>query len=486
MRLATVIGSSLVILAVSGCMTGRRMNSAKSDNQNPSPDLNFTFVVQSDPPGAEVFQRVAGGEKLLGTTPLNLPLWLVRWRGDGALSFLNRGTWKARLSPNSPIDFQTNRDSVSVRITDLILRKKDFQEEPFGVQWVFPDNLKHRLSTWKSVPIPRNYSKTVVFKTPTASLETTEVTIDCATGAAKIYALDTQGKQGRLVGTTPLVCMLGYGPTRSALGDITDWMRWHEKDNDLWESNRSGDVFLNCILVRDGYEDEKIVKRLLFRFPDKPAAKQTAMFQFAKPTKPEASFTLHFDSLPSDAAVYALNPDGSLGQEIGKTPLDVVVGMAQESVEESPGRYVHKDWRLWAPGGIVAWDSTQEGTTFFKLTCAVYKDGFAVENIVHPIFQLKPGMPYPEKMTLTIPLPSSEQAAVRESHRLQQARMTALESESRPRSGLIWQAPPKPVAPTDGQDLQQDKTQAEDAAPRRRWWNRILRREKRVIDEDNP
>lgn len=476
MRLTTVIATSLAILVTSGCMTGREWYSATPSYPTISPDQHFSFIVQSDPPGAEVYQQVAGRERLLGTTPLNLNLWLARSRDHGALNFLRRGTWKARVSANSPIAFKADRDTVSVRIPDLILRKKNYKEEHFSGQWTFPDNLKRRTSMWQSVPIERNYRQTVFFKTPTAPLAVTSVTIDCATGAAKIYALDAQGKPSRLVGTTPLLCKIGYGSMRSKLGGVTDWLRWHENDKDLWESNQNGDVFLNCILVRDGYEPEKIWHRLLFKLPDQPAAQQTAMFQFSKPTKPEVSFKLHFDSLPSDAAVYALNLDGSLGQVIGKTPLDVVVGMAQENFEETPGRYVHKDWRIWAPGGIVRWDSKQDGTTFFKLTCAVYKDGFAVENIVHPIFQLKPGMPYPEGMTLTIPLPSSEQAAVRESHRLQQARMKTLETESRRKPSLIWQAPPQADGRTDEQHLQREKTPPEDATRRRSWWSRIWQR----------
>lgn len=235
-----------------------------------------------------------------------------------------------------------------------------------------------------------------------------------------------------------------------------------------------GDLLLNCILVRDGYEPEKVLNRKLFSLQIQQPPKVTQVLQLVQPNKPEANVKMRVDSLPSAAAVYAVNPDGSLGREVAKTPFEFTIGLAQESAEESSGRYVHKDWRIWAPDGVVTWQAGPDGTTLFRLTCAIYKDGFAVETVAQPLFQLAPGEPYPEGRTLTIPLPRPEQAAVRESHRLEQARARA--AEQKRAEGVVWQAPPEQPVPQPG-------TGPEGDAPKKRgtrvgrWWRGLWHRD---------
>lgn len=120
-----------------------------------------------------------------------------------------------------------------------------------------------------------------------------------------------------------------------------------------------------------------------------------------------------------------------------------------------------------------------------KLTCAVYKDGFAVENIVHPIFELRPGRCYPQGLTLTVPLPSAEQAAVRESHRLQQARiLSTVDDREQPRRPTrVWQAPPR-AEPAEAPEGGMDEDAAE-KTPRRNWWGRLWHRDSRGADSQD-
>ena len=467
----------LWILAMLGCQTGRHAFPGTPNTLVRKGEEVFTFAIHSDPQGAEVFVPLqAGGERRLGTTPLNLTVRMARGRKKGFGALLGKGDWQAFVQNDSPFVFSSNHDFVSLRIPELRLRKNGYEQETFTGYWAFPESLKQSLSAWKSVPVARRYQKTVVFKTPTSKLAATTVTIDCATGAAKIQALDAKGGAGTTAGTTPLACMIGFAPVRSDDGNIVNWRIWADKHKDLWETAPNGDLFLNAVLEREGYAPEK-VRRRICNFNDPPPEQQTAQFQMIRPTKPEAQFTLTLNSLPTEASVYVLNADGSVGREFGRTPLEFTVGMAQESVEDAPGTYVHKDWRLWAPVGLVRWDALENGALAVKLTCAVYKDGFAVENVVHPIFKLQPGRPFPLGLTLTVPLPSAEQAAVRESHRLQQERiMSTADALEQPRSPTrVWQAPPRPEPVAAPESRMEDGAPAQ--APRRSWWGRLWHRD---------
>ena len=476
----------LALLGILGCQTWRQSPDRFQKPLVRNAGEVFTFVIHSDPAGAEVFARqVAGGERRLGTTPLNLTVRMARGRKRNFGALFGKGDWQFYLPKDSPFVFSSNNDFISLRIPELRLRKNGYEQETFTGYWVFPESLKHSVSAWKSVPVARRYQKTIVFKNPTAERAATTVTIDCATGAAKIQALDAQGGAGATAGTTPLACRIGFAPERTDAGAIVSWRIWAGKQQDLWEVAPNGDLFLNAILEREGYAPEK-VRRRICNFRDPPPEQQTAQFQMVRPTKPEAQFTLHLNSLPSEASVYVLNADGSLGREFGKTPLEFTVGVAQESAEDTPGMYVHKDWRLWAPVGLVRWDVLENGALAVKLTCAVYKDGFAVENVIHPIFELKPGRPYPQGLTLTVPLPSAEQAAVRESHRLQQARILSTVDDDREqprRPTRVWQEPPR-AAPAETTESRLDEGAAE-KTPRRSWWGRLWHRDSRGADSQD-
>lgn len=489
----------LALLGILGCRTGsqktfgfRQPAAQKTVAQKTvaqksvalKDEVTFTFVIHSDPAGAEVIAPwPTGGEQRLGTTPLTLTATLTRGRQRGIENLFKKRDWKFIPQQGSPFVFKSGRDFITLKIPELKLQKDGYEQEIFTGSWVFPANLKQQVSRWKSVPIDTRYQKRVVFKTPTSESASTTVTIDCATGAAMIRALDADGKAGSPVGTTPLACRIGFAPERTEAGEIVKWRSWASKHPELWKVAPNGDLTLNAILEREGYSPEKVSRRVC-NFKDPPPAEQTVQLQMVRPAKPEAQFKLSLDSLPSDATVYVLNADGSLGEAFGKTPLEIVIGVAQESEEKTPGMYVHKDWRLWAPVGLVRWDVLENGALAVKLTCAVYKDGFAVENVIHPIFELRPGKPYPVGSTITIPLPSAEQAAVRESHRLQQARLSAandLEQSRRP--VRVWQQPPL-VAPAAVPETRKDEA-ATGKKPPRSWWGRLWHRNSSMDSEDD-
>ncbi len=121
------------------------------------------------------------------------------------------------------------------------------------------------------------------------------------------------------------------------------------------------------------------------------------------------------------------------------------------------------------------WDLLENGGLSVKLTCAVYKDGFAVVKVIRPIFELRPGSAYPQGLTLTVPLLTPEQAAVRESHRLQQSRMLSTADEAPRRPARIWQEPPR-AAPAEAPGSGMEEESGE--PPRRGWWGRLWHRDK--------
>lgn len=472
----------LSLLTLTGCAMKGPWPLARSEPpRTPEPSLlqpddpTFSFVVKSDPSDAEVYQSTPKGERLVGRTPLILTLKLVREKGPGPFGLFGKGRWKAIIPAGMPLVVRDSQSYVTVQIPKLQLCKKGYSPETFTYQRLFPSDLKQHISAWKSVPIPRRYEETVMFRTPTQAQYSATVEIDSASGSADIHAVDAKGGMGARIGTTPMVCRVGYGRVRTALGEVADWVRWHDQGRDLFSHNREGDLLLNAYLVRDGYEPQRIQNRKLFSLKSDKVPEVKALLQLVRPNKPEAAFTLKVDSLPSDAAVYAVAEDGSLGRQISKTPFELLIGMAQESTEESPGRYVHKDWRIWDSSGLVSWQVGQDGITVFQLNCAIYKEGFAVENVLQTIFELRPGRPYPKGRTVTIPLPRPEQAAVREAHRLSQAATSAAKQEEQ-QSTVIWQAPPETSVQQAEEAQQEESAPAKKESRWRRFWRKVLRR----------
>ncbi len=229
MRAISLVG----VLTLFGCHTFRRPLTENPILPVRDTGETFTFVIHSDPEGSDVFlQQATGGEKLLGKTPLTLPLQLTYTKKSGLFNFKDKGSWEVHSTAESVFVFETSDGFLNVKIPELILRKQGYEQEMFSASWVFPENLKKRLSRWKTAPVDRTYSKTVIFQNPTRASAQTSVTIDCATGPTKIYALDAAGGPGRLVGTTPYACTIGYSPLRDTSGTIQDWKCWSAKDSE--------------------------------------------------------------------------------------------------------------------------------------------------------------------------------------------------------------------------------------------------------------
>ena len=242
----------------------------------------FTFVIHSDPSGAGIFlPQQTGADMRLGTTPLTLTARLERVPKSDAGGRSGMGDWRCYVNKGAPLMFGHNRDLISFRTPALILRKEGYEQERFSGSWVLPASLGKRPFPRKSAPPARRHQKTVVFKRPTSAQAGTTITIDCATGPARIHALDAQGKAGPPISTTPLVCRIGFAPERDAEGKIVNWRLWADKHPNLWKIAPNGDLFFNAILERAGYAPEK-VRRHICNCGDAPPAQQTALFPTAE------------------------------------------------------------------------------------------------------------------------------------------------------------------------------------------------------------
>lgn len=441
----------------------------------------FSFVVQSEPSGAEVYKKVEGKDVRLGTTPLALPLEFELRRDGQAADVFRPRTWHPVTSKSHMAATREGRYTIRVDFPEVELRKPGFAPETFTYTWKFPSNLKERVAQFESVPVPTRHEWTVYFRDPTAPEYLFDITIDCAMPGARVHAINQQGEAGELIGPTPVHAKVGFGRTRAAAGQFLDWKRWNGPNAGLFTHTREGDVLLQCVLVHDGYEPVKLQNRRIARIEGEPGAKaMAARYQMLKPVKPEAEFKLSVDSLPSGADVYEVRDDGALGRKVGQTPFTMDIGMAQESVEETPGKYLHKDWVLWAPAGLIHREDGRGGVTQVYLSCALYKEGLAVENVLLPVFQLEPGKAFPDETTLTIPIMSAEQAAARESRMLRERMMPiaqptphgvapAAPASQPPPDAFVWKAP----AVEEESANRAPPVELPPKAPRP-WWKRIL------------
>lgn len=487
MRYTPALALVTAVALCAGCASLRSRIPLPEPVENPS----FSFVVESDPPGAEVFRIVDGKEVLLGQAPLTFPLTLTRKEGGRLLQRLGPTAWSPRVLPNLPLGFLQTRTNITVTIPEVQLRKAGYEPQKFSCQWRFPADLQQRDVKGRKIPLSAKQVAVAVLQQPAAPQYTLSLTLDCANGSANVHAVDEQGRVGRLIGATPLKRELGFAQVRSAKGELVNWLRWFDNSEaDVWTHAQDGTLYFTGYLVRDGYEPERVLNRPVARIRDEPQQTATAFFQVTRPNKPEAAFKLQLDSLPTGATVYAVRPDGSLGQKVGQTPLELSVGLAQESFEDPPGRYLHKGWRIWSPMDILRWDNAPNGVTTIRLACALYREGFAVEPLGQAVCRLEPGRPFPEGATITVPLLSPEQAAAREARRpapdLEPRRPDEewirrnAPAAQRPPS-FVWQAPPDsaPQAQEAAKDAEQAGKKSDQAVPRgakakgevdRPWW----------------
>jgi len=243
---------------------------------------------------------------------------------------------------------------------------------------------------------------------------------------ASIYTINEDGSMGTKVGETPYVTRIGFAEEVTPDGYHDKWWCWSRTDlKELWSVSVYGKLRLSCYLVADGFEPEKVEARDVASFsrntPD--SGRESVELRLLNPSRPQHRYDLTLDSIPSGAAIYEVSSDGTIGRKIGTTPMQVRIGLAQQSSQdESSGKYFHKEWKVWG-GNLVAWH--KEGKDA-RLTwnCVLFKDGFAPENLTKKeicVLNADPGWKWPSDRTITVPLQTMEAAKAAELLRQQEA-----------------------------------------------------------------
>jgi len=402
MNRRTAIASAVLTFVLSGCV---------AVEQQLRPEQPLSFILESTPSQAEVYVDKAKGSaprERLGTTPLRLNLGLAEQREHLLLGITRHKAWHV-LSDELQFTPAETEHRLCIRSEKLRLVKQGY--EPETAELVLETDT--RLSS-----LQPTVNKMVFFREPTSRQHEVTVRLESVPTGAAIHEMEKDGSMASsVVGRTPYTVKLGIAERLTENGTHNCWWIWSR--NKIFKGFR-----VNCYLVKDGYEPEKLVNReigALTRNMDWDMPKLVS-FKLLRPNRPTKNAKLYLDSLPSEASVYTLQEDGTIGRKLGETPLECEVGFAQESYEKGhSGKYFHKAWRVWGPDGFIRWlsddsDGRDVGRVF--LSCALYKEGFAVEQVVHEVFSICWNEP-PNDRTLTVPLITPELALMREQARLQ-------------------------------------------------------------------
>lgn len=248
------------------------------------------------------------------------------------------------------------------------------------------------------------YPTWMAYRQPSSPTVLQKVTITSQPPGARLFTRGPQGNPTQLMGTTPLTINLGFAPLRAWTGSITNWIRWHGDTELLWEHSAHGEVFLNAVLLRDGYEPQLITNRALFVIDPETSQDHYIEIPLLRPTHPSTELELVIESEPAGAMLYTLKPDGTPNQQLGDTPLKITIGLAQQLTETTSGQVAHADWLIWDQVQILRWQVAADGAAAFILAGALLKEGYAPTPVWHPVFDLVPGQPIPDRRTVTIPL----------------------------------------------------------------------------------
>jgi hypothetical protein len=414
---ALILGGMAVLL--SGCAT----TSPEMLAPPAAATKTITWMLVSEPSGAEVSVKSPEGTKVLGQTPLEIPVGFAEQREPLFLGLTRHKKW--HLFPPSGFDCEITeeRDTATVSINNLVLRRSGYRDESLRIWQRFsPDLRQLRDQPDQRTPAPASLTERIWFQNPTEPQHTFRVRIDTDPSGGEIFARNKDGSMGKRIGALPFTDTIRIAEQRYLDGRHKDWIRFHDENSAIWDHGADGYLYLTCFLVKSGYEPEAFVQRRVCRYDRSSVwdGTEKVAYRMTKPTKAEWRFRLRMDSLPSGATVYAVADDGSIGRKLGETPLECEIGLAQSDYEEGQsGKYFHKDWQVWAPQGLIRWFTSNGGVGHLNLTCALFKDGFAVEKVAHEVCTLTPGKDFEMEKTVTIPLPTHQQAAIREQNQFQ-------------------------------------------------------------------
>lgn len=432
----------------------------------------FTLILQSDPEGAELHQKQGRLSRLLGSSPAKLQLPFDRRPNPGLLGQLGIKSWYPRLPDDVVWDLQEVESDYVLRLKNLELRRSGFEPELFEVEWRIPKDLNRRDPFGAVISeFPRERTDTVVMRNPTGPEFARVMVLDSNPSGAMLFPAGATDREGQVGLRLPKEFAMGFGRVRDASGKILKWKWWIRDPHPALKFFGDGRVVLSGKLIKEGYDPEEIRELLLFRPDNAQSVRQSATIQLTSPAEAQEQFRLRVDSLPTDASVFLLRDDGSLGGRLGQTPFVANIGIAELTSRKVDGSIQHKDWLIWAPEGLISWEKRPDGRTEFFMTCALYREGFATEKVLQKIFELTPGRPIPKGFELTIPLLHPEQAAARETRAAIRVAPT-VQDASPPPQPFVWQPPPS-VTTDDVDAMLKDKdAEREKEKP---LWRRVFR-----------
>jgi hypothetical protein len=445
--------STVLVLSMT-CILGCSTMQSPVQKMLEEETMTFRLTINSDPTGAKIFRTINDGKRCIGSTPLLFPFKFEKVPDPGFLGYFGRRIWQPIESDKSKSIISRRGGNFQIKLPELNIEKDGYETEILNTHWNIPVDMMVEVRKGLKVPVKTEKTETVVFRSPTKPLYVRTVEIESLSSPFEICALDPNGKPGEKIGVSPLSSRIGFAPVRSRLGEVVSWKRWDLDGHPIWLHNSSGELYLNACLVRDGFAPEQLSNFKVLGEQTKRDSKHTLVLELTSPTKAQAEYSLMVDSLPSGADVYLVKPDGSLGRKLSGTPFELVVGLA-EKLRRDGDKYFHGEWLAWAPDGILQWANDDDGRSEAFIKCALYKEGFAVENIFKSIFTLTPGKPFPSNDTLTIPLLSPEQAAARETRQaaaIEKERDKQSLSTPQGRRVFIWQAPDEPQANPENKD----------------------------------
>lgn len=416
----------------------------------------FYLKLTSDPEGVTVVSEQRGRREALGKTPLRIPFVFVKKPSDSFIGQMGWLKWQHKTPTDSPWRLLEVPEGFQLRLSKLSLEKSGYEHEEFSTIWKLNKDFQARnLSGEVTGAEALQTEGHVIMQNPTKPEFIRKITIESVPLSSKIYALNEDGSQGKMIGEAPIQFNFGFARKRNKMGEILKWTFWHEKERTgLFSFDKMGVLQISALLEAENFEPEVIhLKPVLTVSPDQQN-EYTEILRSTTPAVAQTTFALSVDSLPSEAEVFELMDDGTLGKKIGVTPFQINIGLGQQLELAKTGTYLHKDWLLWVQNKLVKWDTDDQGVTTVYLACGIYRDGFATEKVFQEVFKLVPGRQLPTERTLTIPLLHPEQAAVRDAKRLTPSPVPATGVQAAPaRQPFVWKEPePNVVAETPNEE----------------------------------
>jgi hypothetical protein len=419
---------------------------------------SFYLTLVSDPPGANVVQERNGRNVVLGKTPLNLPFHFVKARGSDFLGQIGIKTWQhkdADISPWRLIELPGD-PKYRLRLQGLTLKHDGYKEETFKYEWVLGKDFQIRNALGEVTgPEPSKAEARVVLRSPVKPEFYRTLELQSGTPGMVLSLLEEDAQKGNLIAELPMRFRFGFGRERDENGAVQKWLWWSRKSEQrIFSFASDGTHRLTAWATAPDY-DSMVLKTTPVMNVSKPleGSAFTKVLRMTTPQSPQEEFHLKVDSLPSNAEVFVVSEDGTLGGKFGMTPFEMKIGIGQKLKVDAEGNFLHDDWLVWMPNDLVRWKKNDTGATIFYLSCGLFREGFAMERVLQEVFRLVPGQTLPQSRTLTVPLLHPEQAAVRDASRLAPKPVpTPTPLPGPDRRPFIWKEPdmmpvPSPIPP---------------------------------------